>query len=246
MTADLFVRDCRVVKPDAVVACGLAIRDGVIQAVLAPGERVDARRQIDAGGRPVLPGLLDTHVHLGDAQFDADRAEVLARAAEKGVTRLVEIADAPSEWEAAVALSRARPAMVRCALGLHPYYAAQFGAGFLEELERKARLPEVVAVGEIGLDYVKAEAPASVQREAFEKTLAACKAWAKPAVIHCRGAYEDLNAIVAELFPEPPRDRRFWGVVHCFSGTPADAAFLAARASIPGLRSVATTTIPSG
>ena len=67
MTADLFVKGARVVKPDAVVECGLAIREGVIAAALAPGETVDARRTIDAGGRYVLPGLLDTHLHLGTA-----------------------------------------------------------------------------------------------------------------------------------------------------------------------------------
>jgi predicted amidohydrolase YtcJ len=67
MEADLLVKDCRVVKPDVVVDCGLAIRDGSIAAVLRPGETVPARRTIDAGGRFVIPGLLDTHLHLGNA-----------------------------------------------------------------------------------------------------------------------------------------------------------------------------------
>ncbi len=63
--------------------------------------------------------LFDTHVHLGDAQFAADRAEVLERAYIKGVRKVVEIADSPDDWEAALALSRARPEQVRCSLGLH-------------------------------------------------------------------------------------------------------------------------------
>ena len=67
MEADLLVKDCRVVKPDVVVDCGLAIRDGSIAAALRPGETVPARRTIDAGGRFVIPGLLDTHLHLGNA-----------------------------------------------------------------------------------------------------------------------------------------------------------------------------------
>ena len=91
MTADLFVKGARVVKPDAVVECGLAIREGVIAAALAPGETVDARRTIDAGGRYVLPGLLDTHLHLGTAaqSFDGDCASESRHAVTGGVTTLL-------------------------------------------------------------------------------------------------------------------------------------------------------------
>ena len=91
MTADLFVKGARVVKPDAVVECGLAIREGVIVAALAPGETVDARRTIDAGGRYVLPGLLDTHLHLGTAaqSFAGDCASESRHAVTGGVTTLL-------------------------------------------------------------------------------------------------------------------------------------------------------------
>ena len=91
MTADLFVKGARVVKPDAVVECGLAIREGVIVAALAPGETVDTRRTIDAGGRYVLPGLLDTHLHLGTAaqSFDGDCASESRHAVTGGVTTLL-------------------------------------------------------------------------------------------------------------------------------------------------------------
>jgi dihydropyrimidinase len=91
VTTDLFVKGARVVKPDAVVDCGLAIRDGVIAAALAPGETVDARRTIDAGGRYVLPGLLDTHLHLGTAaqSFAGDCASESRHAVTGGVTTLL-------------------------------------------------------------------------------------------------------------------------------------------------------------
>ena len=91
MTADLFVKGARVVKPDAVVECGLAIREGVIVAALAPGETVDARRTIDAAGRYVLPGLLDTHLHLGTAaqSFAGDCASESRHAVTGGVTTLL-------------------------------------------------------------------------------------------------------------------------------------------------------------
>lgn len=170
--------------------------------------------------------FIDTHVHLGDERFAADREEVLTRARLKGIVRVIEIADSPSEWPAAVALSRARPAQVRCSLGLHPYYAGDFSEDLLAALKIKCRLPEVAAVGEIGLDYVKSPASREVQLKVFERMLAAALEFNKPVVVHCRGAYQDLRAVLPRFFGGPPRQNRFWGVAHCFSGGAEDAAFL--------------------
>jgi TatD DNase family protein len=166
--------------------------------------------------------LIETHAHLNDAAFDADRDAVLDRARAAGVTRLVEIADSPADWDRAVALARARP-FVRASLGLHPYYADQYSLELLAKLEKKAKLPEVCAIGEIGLDYVKTQIPVDVQKTAFETLLAAARDWGVPSVIHCRGAYPDLLEILRKHFPAPPTDKRFWGVVHCFSGTAPEA-----------------------
>ncbi|MBI3565509.1 MAG: TatD family hydrolase [Elusimicrobia bacterium] len=173
--------------------------------------------------------LVDTHVHLGDPQFDADRDEVYARALEAGVGRVVEIADDPSEWDRAVALARARPDRVRCSLGLHPYYADQFDAGFVARLKAAlAASPEAVAIGEIGLDYAKAQVSPEIQKTAFAALAEAGRDWGVPLVIHCRDAYQDLVPMLKERFPAPPPGRRFWGVVHCFSGTPDEALACAA------------------
>jgi TatD DNase family protein len=175
--------------------------------------------------------LFDTHVHLGDAQFDADRDGVLARALESGVGRLVEIADNPDEWDRAVALARSNPDRVRCSLGLHPYYADRFDDRFIPRLKAAlAAAPEAVAIGEIGLDYyVKCSVPAATQRRAFSELLSAGRDWNVPLVIHCRDAYTDLIPMLKDAFPRPPEnDNRFWGVVHCFSGTPAEAESCAA------------------
>ena len=91
MNADLFVRGCRLVKPDAVVECGLAVSEGVVSAIVRPGETVQARRTLDAGGRYVLPGLLDTHVHLGNSaqSFEADCASESRHAVTGGVTTML-------------------------------------------------------------------------------------------------------------------------------------------------------------
>lgn len=168
--------------------------------------------------------LVDTHAHLGDPQFDADREAVFARAAAAGVTRVVEIADSPDEWERAVAIARARPETTRCTLGLHPYYADRFDDGFIARLRAALdAAPEAVGVGEIGLDYAKAQVPREAQKKAFVPLLSACRDWGMPVVIHCRDAYEDLVPILAGVFGGRAPRGRFWGVVHCFSGTPQQA-----------------------
>lgn len=168
--------------------------------------------------------LVDTHAHLGDPAFDADREAVYERARAAGVARVVEIADSPDEWDRAVSLARARRGSVRCTLGLHPYYADRYDAGFLGRL--KAALdaaPEAVGVGEIGLDYAKALVPREAQKAAFGAILAACRDWGEPVVIHCREAYGDLIPMLREAFAGRAPAGRFWGVVHCFSGTPEEA-----------------------
>lgn len=176
-----------------------------------------------------MSGLVDTHTHLGDPQFDADREEAIARAAGAGVGRIVEIADDPEEWSRAVSLARAHPDRMRCSLGLHPYYADRFDAGFVARLKAAlAAAPEAVAIGEIGLDYAKAPIAPEVQRLAFAALLEAGRDWGVPLVIHCRDAYPDLILMLRERFSSPPQDRRFWGVVHCFSGTPEEALACAA------------------
>ena len=162
--------------------------------------------------------FVDTHAHLMDEQFDSDREEVLARAAAAGVSRIVEIAASLEDWAKVLAFSRAHPDRVRCALGLHPYEADRCTDEVLKDLARQAALPEVVAIGEIGLDYARCPVPAPIQKETLRRILEASRAWGKPLVIHCREAYADLREILG------PMNLR--GVIHCFSGNVEDALFL--------------------
>lgn len=168
--------------------------------------------------------FVDTHAHLGDPQFDPDRDAVFARAEAAGIARLVEIADHPDEWARAVAIARARPANARCTLGLHPYYADLYDDAFLPKLRAALdAAPEAVAIGEIGLDYARAEVAHDVQRRAFADIAAAAKSWGVPVVVHCRDAFADLIPILSAVYGAKPPDRRFWGVVHCFTGSPEQA-----------------------
>ena len=177
----------------------------------------------------MIDAFVDTHVHLGDAQFDADREDAIARALESNVGRLVEIADNPDEWDKAIAIAKSHPNIIRCSLGLHPYYADRYDMNFVPRLKAAlAAAPEAVAIGEIGLDYAKTEIPHDIQRRAFSELLSAGRDWNVPLVIHCRDAYHDLVPMLKDSFPRRPDGRRFWGVVHCFSGTPAEASACAA------------------
>ncbi len=189
------------------------------------GETLEILREIE---------FIDTHAHLSDERFDVDRAEVLARAQALGITRLIEIADGPQEWAQALSLARARSRFVRAALGLHPYHADQFSEGLFEDLSKKALLPEVVGIGEIGLDYAKSSVPAEIQKPVFERLLFLAKSLKKPCVIHCREAYLDLIPIIEKVFPHPP-DSGFWGVVHCFSGGNSEALFLKEKGFLLGV-----------
>jgi len=168
--------------------------------------------------------FVDTHAHLGDPQFDADRDLVFERAAAAGVARIVEIADHPDEWERAVAIARARSSNVRCTLGLHPYYADRYDATFIPKLRAALdAAPEAVAIGEIGLDYARTEVPHDVQKAAFEAIASAAKGWSVPIVVHCRDAFADLIPLLERVYGGRPSSGRFWGVIHCFTGTPEDA-----------------------
>lgn len=171
----------------------------------------------------------DTHVHLGDPAFDEDRESVIDRALACGVARLVEIADHPGEWDRAIAIARARPGHLRCTLGLHPYHAALCDEDFPRKLRTALAAAEVsVAIGEIGLDYARCPAPRDVQRRAFAALLSSAREWDVPVVVHCRDAFADLVPMLRDVFVGPPAARRFHGVVHCFSGTPDEAAACAA------------------
>ncbi|MFH2202070.1 MAG: TatD family hydrolase [Elusimicrobiota bacterium] len=168
--------------------------------------------------------LFDTHTHLNDEKFAADRGAVLERARAAGVGALVEIADSPDDWDRAVALARARPALVRCALGLHPYYADRWSEELGRALRAKADLPEVVAAGEIGLDYARCEIPHTVQQESFLKMCAAAAAADLPVIIHCRDADDDNIRLLEDFYGGRKCDGRFRGVLHCFSGAAEHAA----------------------
>jgi TatD DNase family protein len=152
--------------------------------------------------------LIDTHAHLMDAAFDADRDAVLERAHAAHVDNLLLVGYDLASSRAAVELAGSVPGTA-AAVGIHPNSAAEASQADFAALALLAQAPEVVAIGETGLDnYRHFTAPAR-QREAFEWHLRLAGSRDLPVIIHNRQADSDVLSVVAN------HDAR--GVLHCFS-----------------------------
>jgi TatD DNase family protein len=156
--------------------------------------------------------LFDSHCHLTAEAFAEDLDAVLARAREAGVEEMVTIASDPEDGAAAIALARANSG-VHATAGLHPHEAERFGPETEAAIRRLLAQPEVVAVGEAGLDHFYDNAPRARQRESFEAQVALAREAGLPVVVHAREA----DVEVAEVIRGAPGVR---GVLHCFSGGP--------------------------
>ena len=158
------------------------------------------------------PDLIDIGSNLAHASFDADRDAVLARACAAGVTRqIVTGPDLPGSEDAA-RLAAAWPGMLWSTAGVHPHYASGFGAAQREQLDALLRLPQVVAVGECGLDYCRNFSPRGAQVDAFVAQLEMAVAHRKPVFLHQRDAHADFVAVLKDFAPRILR-----GVAHCFT-----------------------------
>ncbi len=156
--------------------------------------------------------LIDTHTHLDDARYDADRETVLTRAREAGVGVFVTIGCDLASSHAAVALAERYP-FVYAAIGVHPHEVKHIGDRWYDELRQLARHPKVVAYGEIGLDYHYNHSAPQEQRHRFREQIGLARELKLPLVIHTREAQADTIAILKE-----ERASEVGGVFHCFSG----------------------------
>ncbi|HVN05247.1 MAG TPA: TatD family hydrolase [Bryobacteraceae bacterium] len=161
--------------------------------------------------------LVDSHCHLDDQQFDADRDEVIARAREVGIERMLAIGtgEGPPDLEAALRLARQFPFMY-ATVGVHPHDASKATPETFAALRVLAAEPKVLAIGEIGLDYHYDFSPREVQREVFAAQMKLAAEAGKPIVIHTREAWDDTLRLLRENWNGA-------GIIHCFSGGPAEA-----------------------
>ncbi|HLI62664.1 MAG TPA: TatD family hydrolase [Terriglobales bacterium] len=166
----------------------------------------------------------DSHCHLENKRFEADRADVFARAQAAGVTTLLAIGngDGPGTDTLDCALKLAQQHQnVYATVGIHPHEAALAQQSDFDELERLSRGPKVIAWGEIGLDYFYDHSPRDVQQRVFVQQMEMAGAAKLPIIIHCRPSDNSTNAWddVLRLIREHWAASGLGGVLHCFTGT---------------------------
>jgi TatD DNase family protein len=161
--------------------------------------------------------LVDSHAHLDTSRFNADRAAVIAAAYEGGITHIINPGvDLPSS-EAALALAKAHPGFIYAGVGTHPHDATTYTEEVGIRYRELTREPQVVAIGEFGLDYFRMLSPREVQQAVFRAHLELARECKLPCIIHVRDAHDD----VIELLRAHGQGLR--GVFHCFSGNVAQA-----------------------
>ena len=181
---------------------------------------VHGQPQFQQNGAMKYNGLVDIGVNLTHRRFDADRGEVIERAAAAGVDYLVVTGVSATQSAEALALAGRDAARRRATVGVHPHHASDWAAAGPAALESLLAHPVAAAVGETGLDYNRDFAPRAVQREAFAGQLGLAARLGRPVFLHQRDAEADFLAILAEYRPHLSA-----AVLHCFTG---DAGFLAA------------------
>jgi TatD DNase family protein len=157
--------------------------------------------------------LIDIGINLAHDSYAADRDAVLARARAAGVVQLIVTGSSLASTAQAIDLARAHPQQLFATAGVHPHHASELSAERLSELKELARAPEVVALGECGLDYFRDYSPHAAQQEAFHRQLELAQNLGKPLFLHQREAHTDFLAILRE------HARAWRGVAHCFTGS---------------------------
>ena len=158
--------------------------------------------------------LIDIGANLTHDSFDHDRDAVLQRARDAGVARMIVTGASREHSPKALALAQAHPGTLFATAGVHPHHAVEYTEECDAEMRALHAHPEVVAVGECGLDFFRDFSPRPAQRKAFERQLQIAVETQKPLFLHQRDAHADFMAIMknfdGKLGP---------AVVHCFTGS---------------------------
>lgn len=184
--------------------------------------------------------FLDSHCHLADERFEGERAEIVARARAAGLRRLLTIATTPAELQLNLALAEEHN-FISVAAGIHPHEASTWEESVESEFTAFYGHPDLVAVGEIGLDFWYDSSPREEQERVFRRFLRIAREHGKPVVIHLRDP-KDGPPLATERFrhilDEENAEGAMRGVMHCYSGSLAFAREMVDRGfliSIPGI-----------
>ncbi|MEK3936412.1 TatD family hydrolase [Sporosarcina sp. FSL W7-1349] len=157
--------------------------------------------------------LIDTHVHLNADQYEEDVEEVIERALEADVKKMIVVGFDTKTINKAMELAEAYP-FIYAVVGWHPVDAIDCTEEDLEWIESLAKHPKVVGIGETGLDYYWDKSPKDVQQELFRKQIRLAQRVNLPIIIHNRDATGDVVRILKEEEAE-----KTGGIMHCFGGS---------------------------
>jgi TatD DNase family protein len=161
------------------------------------------------------PQITDSHCHLDFPDFADELPDVIQRAVEAGVTRMVTICTRLRLEPQVRAIAEAHEAVFYAA-GTHPMSAADEPMATVDQLVDLARHPKFVGIGESGLDYHYTADSAEVQKQSLRIHIRAAQETGLPLIIHSRAADDDMAAILTEGY----RDRPYSCVMHCYSSGP--------------------------
>jgi TatD DNase family protein len=165
----------------------------------------------------MTPDLIDIGANLTHESFAEDFLEVMQRAADAGVNRMILTGSSEQGSRDATALAESDSARFRATAGVHPHHAAEYSDTVHQTLLNLLERDAVVAVGECGLDYFRDFSPREDQRSAFQRQLELAQETQLPVFLHQRDAHEDFLNL---LQPEIENVSR--GVAHCFTGGEAE------------------------
>lgn len=158
--------------------------------------------------------MIDIGANLAHDSFDTDRSAVLHRAWDAGLEAIIVTGAYAASNEKALYLAQAHPGRLYATAGLHPHHARDWDETLAARIVQLATQPEVVALGECGLDYCRDFSPREAQRRAFIAQLSLAIQADKPVFLHQRDAHEDFLAILRDY-----RRALNGCVVHCFTDT---------------------------
>jgi TatD DNase family protein len=157
--------------------------------------------------------LVDIGANLAHDSFDDDRDEVLARAADAGVTRIVVTGSSDDSNRKAATLAREHPGVLWSTAGVHPHHASDYTEASDALIRKLAADESIVAVGECGLDYFRNFSPRDAQLAAFRSQLEIAAESGLPVFLHQRDAHDDFVEVLEPMLPKLSR-----AVAHCFTG----------------------------
>lgn len=181
--------------------------------------------------------VVDSHAHLTSDTIFQDIDAILERASARGVSEIVNICTDAETLERGLALSKRYP-WVYTAAATTPHDVAQEGEAVFPLIERHAKNRDLIAIGETGLDYFYEHSPREKQQVFLRKYLHLALECRLPVVIHCREAFADFFRILDEEYTVAGKHAP--GVLHCFTGTTAEAEEVVKRGWYLSLSGIVT------